>query len=436
MITAHDLYSMKGKVPHNILHYLKEKLSEQDQARLLTYWPFWARPQQLAPVGDWTHWLLLAGRGFGKTRTGAEWIRHLVETGQAGRIALVAPTSADAREVMIEGESGLAAIASADFRPRYEPSKRRLTWPNGAIATAYSADEPERLRGPQHDAAWCDELCAWRLAAEAFDMLMFGLRLGQKPRTCITTTPKPTRFLKKLMTHPGIHITRGSTFDNIDNLAPSFAKDILTRYEGTSIGRQELYAEIIEEVAGALWNRSLLDSLRVSSVPAKFDRLIVAIDPPAGSSGDECGLIAAGICGPTAYILEDWSKGGLSPRGWAERAVRLYHHIGADRMVAEVNQGGAMIEALIRTEDKNISYRPLFAGASKAARAEPVAALYEQGRVKHTAIFTELEDQMCAFTSPFDRQRMGYSPDRVDALVWAISELLLSPKSTHKISKI
>ena len=408
-------------------------LAPRDQSRLLKHWPFWARPNQMAPAGDWTHWLVLAGRGFGKTRTGAEWVRAAVEQSKARRIALVAPTAADAREVMIEGESGLLSIARDGFLPVYEPSKRRVTWPNGAIATSYSADEPERLRGPQHDLAWCDELCAWRHADHAFDMLMFGLRLGLHPRTCITTTPKPISLLKSLLENPAVAVTRGTTYDNLDNLAPTFKTEILSRYEGTRLGRQELNAEILEDVPGALWTRGLINTQR-NSAPSNLDRVLVAIDPPAVSSGDECGIVAAGRLGNSYYVLADHSEAGLSPRKWASKAVALYHHLGADRIVAEVNQGGDMVEAVIRSEDPDIAYQSVYATRGKSLRAEPIAALYEQGRVFHTDFFDQLEEQMVSFTTGFDRTAMGYSPDRVDALVWALTALSARSRTGRIVS--
>lgn len=410
-------------------------LTPTEAAALKFDWPFWARPNQVAPKGGWRHWLILAGRGFGKTRTGAEWVRALVEGGKARHIALVAPTMNDARAVMVEGESGLLAICPPWARPRFEPSKRLLTWPNGAVATLYSAEEPERLRGPQHDAAWADELCAWRMGEAAWDMLMFGLRLGESPRTVVTTTPKPVPVLKRLIADAHVHVTRGSTFDNLDNLAPAFARDIVRRYEGTRLGRQELLAEILEDVPGALWSRAGLEACRADAAPA-LCRLVVAVDPPAssGEKADECGLVAAGLgADGHAYVLADDTSRGLSPHGWAARAVALYHRLKADRIVAETNQGGAMVAALIAQVDPGVPVRAVHATRGKVVRAEPVAALYEQGRVHHAGAFPALEDQMCAFTP---EGLSGASPDRVDALVWAITELMLKPKFTPNIREL
>jgi phage terminase large subunit-like protein len=400
---------------------------------LETDWEFWARDEQRPPPGDWRVWLLLAGRGFGKTRTGAEFVRARVGAGKARRVALVAPTAADARDVMIEGESGLLAVSSRGERPVYEPSKRRLTWPNGAIATTFSADEPERLRGPQHDLAWCDELAAWRYP-EAWDMLMFGLRLGDDPRAVVTTTPRPTRLIRALVVDPTVAVTRGKTRDNQGNLAAAFIDAIVHRYEGTRLGRQELDAEILEDVPGALWDHAMIEAARIGIEP-DLDRVVIAIDPAATSGGqsDETGIVivgkATGADGIAhGYVLGDLS-GRYAPPEWAKVALTAWRTHGADRIVAEVNNGGEMVEATLRVVDPNVAFTAVRAARGKVARAEPVAALYEQGRVHHVGAFPLLEDQMCAFTSDFDRNAAGYSPDRVDALVWGLSDLLVSPMS-------
>lgn len=376
---------------------------------------------------------MLAGRGFGKTRAGAEWVRGLVESGNAKRIALIAPTLHDARAVMVEGDSGLLAISPPWFKPVYEPSKRTLTWPNGAVATLFGAEEPERLRGPQHDAVWCDELCAWKQAEATFDMMLFGLRLGRAPKALITTTPKPMPILKRLVGNNKTRITKGTTFDNLKNLAPGFARDIVARYRGTRLGRQELNAEILKDTPGALWSRSLIEANRVHMLP-DFARIVVAVDPPAsiGEKADECGIVAAGLThAGQGVIIKDASERGLSPHGWASRAVALYHELQADRIVAEVNMGGAMVEAIIREVDASVAYRAVHATRAKIARAEPVAALYEQGRVSHwvsnRGAFEALEDQMCNFTGA--QRAAGESPDRLDALVWALTDLMLGRKS-------
>jgi phage terminase large subunit-like protein len=366
-------------------------------------------------------WLLLAGRGFGKTRTGAEFVRSRVAQRTAGRIALVAPTAADARDVMVEGESGILATSPDWNRPDYEPSKRRLTWANGAIATTYSADEPERLRGPQHDLAWCDELAAWRYPA-AWDMLMFGLRLGTDPRAVVTTTPRPTPLIKALLADPKVVVTRGRTAENEENLAPAFLEQIVRRYEGTRLGRQELEAELLEDAPGALWTHGLIEATRVTQ-PPDLARVVVAIDPAAGSGehSDETGIAVVGKDGGGhGYVLADLS-GRYAPTEWAKAA----HD--ADRIVAEVNNGGEMVEATLRIVDPKVPFSAVHAARGKVARAEPVAAFYEQGRVHHVGALPRLEDQMCAFVHDFDRTAAGYSPDRVDALVWALSDLLVRP---------
>ena len=398
-------------------------LPDDDAQDVLDDWRVWARPSQLPPGGAWRVWLLLAGRGFGKTRSGAEWVRRQAESGAAERIALVAPTARDARLVMVEGESGLLAIASDARRPVFEPSKRQLTWPNGAISTLFSADEPDRLRGPQFDAAWCDELAAWRYPA-AWDMLMMGLRLGQNPRVVVTTTPKPVKLIRALLASPDCAVTRGGTRENADNLAPGFLDAILKQYEGTRLGRQELEAELLEDMPGALWSRDQIERARVDEAPV-LRRVVVAIDPAAsaGEDADETGIVVAALGQDSqGYVLDDLS-GRFSPHDWASRALEAYRAHRADRIVAEVNNGGAMVEATLRVLDAGVSYKPVHASRGKLARAEPVAALYEQGRIHHVGAFPALEDQMCAFTGgPLAHLA---SPDRVDALVWALSELML-----------
>ncbi len=390
-------------------------------------WQVVARPEQLAPPGDWRVWLLLAGRGFGKTRSGAEWVRSLVESGAAKRVAIVCPTAADCRDVATEGASGLLAISPDYCRPTYLPSKRRIEWPNGSIATLYSADEPERLRGPQHDAAWCDELAAWRYP-EAWDQLQFGLRLGTNPRCVITTTPKPVRIIRELVARErkDVVITRGTTEENRANLAPAFLDQIVARYAGTRLGRQELQAELLEDVPGALWSHEVIDRARVSKAP-ELQRIVVAIDP-AGSSNensDETGIVVVGMDGNGhAYVLDDLS-GRYPPAEWARKAITAYHRHSADRIVAEKNFGGEMVEGTIRAVDPNVALKSISSARGKVLRAEPVAAFYEQGRVHHAAVFAELEDQMCGFASDFNRATAGYSPDRVDALVFAVADLLV-----------
>ena len=405
-----------------------------DEAEALEFdWKFWGRPKQFLPQGDWLTWLILAGRGFGKTRTGAEALRELVcgstplASGGYGRIAVIAETAADARDVLVEGESGILKCHPRAFRPHYEPSKRRLTWPNGAVATLYNAVEPDQLRGPQHDLALCDELAKWRYAQETWDQLQFGLRLGDKPRQIVTTTPRPIPIIKKLIAAQSTVLTRGSTTENRSNLAPSFISTVIARYEGTRLGRQELDAEILDDVPGALWTRAMFDDHRVKDMP-DLQRVVVAIDPSGtggeGDTGDSIGIVAAGRgYDGRGYVLADRSC-KLSPAGWGRRAVDAYHEFKADRIVAERNFGGAMVQHVIRTADRNVSYKEVVASRGKAVRAEPVAALYEQGRISHIGSFADLEDQACSMKSD------GYlgegSPDRLDALVWAMTELMLN----------
>jgi len=357
----------------------------------------------------------------------------MVGVGKARRIALVAPTAADARGVMVEGESGLLAICPAEERPDYEPSRHQLTWPNGAIATTYSADEPDRLRGPQHDLAWCDELAAWRYP-QAWDMLLLGLRLGADPRAVVTTTPRPTKLIEALLADPKIVVTRGSTSENRDNLAPAFLDQIVRRYEGTRLGRQELDAEILEDVPGALWSHAVIDAARVAAIP-QLTRIVVAIDPAVSSDehSDETGIVVAGKdANGHGYVLADLS-GRYTPTEWARAPITAYRAHDADRIVAEVNNGGDMVEATLRMVDPTVPFTAVHAARGKVARAEPVAALYEQGRVHHLGALPRLEDQMCGFVHDFDRAAAGYSPDRVDALVWALSELLVQPRAGEGI---
>jgi phage terminase large subunit-like protein len=349
----------------------------------------------------------------------------------ARRVAIVAPTAGDARDIMIEGESGILVISPPWERPRYEPSKRRLTWPNGAIATLFSADEPERLRGPQHDTAWCDELASWRYP-EAWDMLMLGLRLGTDPRVVVTTTPRPTSLIRELIADPTVVVTRGTTHENQANLAPAFLGQIIRKYQGTRLGRQELEAELLEDVPGALWNRGAIEAIRARTAPALI-RVVVAIDPAVSSTSgaDETGIIVAGKDGAGhGWVLAD-ASGRYQPIEWAKTALSAYRAHRADRIVAEVNNGGEMVEATLRMIEPNASFAAVRASRGKVARAEPVAALYEQGRVRHVGVFPQLEDQMCAFTAEAHaiskRRSAGYSPDRVDALVWALTDLLVEP---------
>lgn len=415
-------------------------LTDQEALALQYDWKFWGRANQHAPNWMWRVWLILAGRGWGKTRTGAEWTREQVEKKGRGRLALVAPTAADARDVMVEGESGILAISPPWFKPLYEPSKRRLTWPNGAIATLYSAEDPDQLRGPQHEAAWADEIAAWKYS-ETWDMLMFGLRLGNNPQCVATTTPKPKMLVRNLVkesnlneknNRPRNHATKGTTYENRDNLAEGFFQDIVTRYEGTTLGRQELNAEILDDIPGALWSRQLIDQHRKQMYPM-LKRIVVAVDPAGKSKTsarlqrlrdkvDETGLVVVGKgADGHAYVLGDIS-GRWTPHEWGSKAVSAYHLWQADRIVGEINNGGDMVENTIRTikGGEYVSFKAITASRGKKARAEPISSMYEKGWVHHVGPMPLLEDQMCSFTEDMDQ-----SPDRVDALVWGLTELLL-----------
>lgn len=423
MSLLHDYSALSKQLPN---------LSDAEAAALLYDWSIWARANQRIPPDDaltpagirWETWLILAGRGWGKTRVGAEAVRAEVEAGRAGRIAFVAPTAADARDVMVEGESGILAVSPPHFKPIYEPSKRRLTWPNGARATMYSAEDPESLRGPQHDLAWPDELAAWSYATDTWDMLSFGLRLGKRPRAIVTTTPKPIALIRQLLKSPRTLVTRGSTYENQANLAPSFIAAIKEKYEGTRLGRQEIFAEVLDDVPGALWQRSMFDT-KIQNAP-DLARVVVAVDPAvtSGEAADETGIVIAGkgVDG-RAYILADHSC-RLSPSGWAHRVLSASDTYSADRVIAEVNNGGDMVEMTLRSIAPNIPYKSVHASRGKRVRAEPIAALYEQGKVTHLQGLELLEDQMCSFVPDL---RDG-PDDRVDALVWALSELMLEPE--------
>lgn len=405
-------------------HWKALPAAEREALASRAKWINQARPEQLPPEGDWATWLILAGRGWGKTRTGAEDVGWYGRANPGSRIAIVAPTYADARDTCIEGDSGLRAVLPASSIEAWNRSLGELILTNGTRYKLFAAEEPERLRGPQHHRAWGDELGAWRYP-ETWDQLLFGLRLGTDPRAVVTTTPRPTPLVRALIKNPRTIITRGSTFENAANLAPAALAQLRERYEGTRLGRQELNAELLDDVPGALWTRERLDATRVAK-PPEMRRIVVAIDPSGtkGGNGDDIGIVAAGIgVDGHGYVLADRSC-NMSPDGWGRRAVALYHEMKADRIVAERNFGGAMVEHVIRTVDRQVSYKEVTASRGKSARAEPVAALYEQSRVHHCGSLPELEDQMVSLTGE------GYlgdgSPDRADALVWALTELMLT----------
>jgi len=404
------------------------KLSDEQIVEMLFAWRAWAREEQIEPPGDWSVWLFMAGRGSGKTRSGAEWIRENVERREAGRIALIAPTAADVRDTLIDGEAGILSVFPPAQRPEYEPSKRRVTFHTGARAYAYSDTEPERLRGPSHDLAWCDEVGTWKNSTTTWDNLMLGLRIGTRPRALVTTTPRPIKVLRDLETREGedVVITRGSTYDNVQNLAEPFRRQILAAYRGARIERQEIYGELLSDMPGALWSRSQIDQHRVrpDQVP-DLSRIVVAVDPSSSDGEDaaEAGIVVAGVePGPVhlahGYVLDDRTVRG-SPLDWAKAAVRAYHDWDADRIVAEKNNGGEMVRVTLRTVDAAVPISLVWASRGKITRAEPVAALAEQGRIHHAGSFPDLEDQLCVYDGS------GESPDRLDALVWAFSSLML-----------
>jgi phage terminase large subunit-like protein len=407
-------------------------------------WEVWAAPHQLAPDGDWRSWVVLGGRGAGKTRAGAEWVRSRVEgrsplaPGACSRVALVAETLDEAREVMVLGESGLMACAPPDRRPRWQATRRLLEWPNGATAQIFSASSPEALRGPQFDAAWADELAKWRRGQAAWDQLQLGLRLGADPRCVVTTTPRDSALLRALLDAPGTVVTHAPTRANRAHLAPAFLAAVETAYAGTALGRQELEGLLVEAAEGALWTPELLDRTRADTLPP-LDRVVVAVDPAVsmGRSADATGIVAVGAAtrgAPRdwhAFVLEDATVQGASPETWARAAVRCARRHGASRVVAESNQGGAMVADMLRAVDPQLAVAPVHARHGKAARAEPVAALYEQNRVHHlrSAELGALEAQMTAMTVTGFRGRG--SPDRLDALVWAVTEALIAPARGH-----
>ena len=444
LITAETLRSLDAAK-------LKEVLSELGPIKIKELrhdWNFWARDEQLEPLGDWNTWFINAGRGFGKTRTGVEWVREQVKLGKR-RIAAVASTNSDIERVMIKGESGFLSVCSDGDKtyagkhmgfPEWSPTKRSLTWANGATVMFFSAEEPERLRGPQFEIAWCDELAAWNKDIDTWDMLQFCMRLGKHPRIVVTTTPKPTKLVRRILKDKKTFVTSGSTFDNAANLADTYIEAVKNQYEGTRLGRQELYAEILEESEGALWNTDILEAAetKLENLPY-LNRIVVSVDPAvtANAESDMTGIVVAGIdVNGVVYVLGDYTD-KLTPQGWASKAISLYHKFRADRIVAERNQGGEMVRRTLEVEDETVPIRLVHASRGKYARAEPVSALYERGLVKHIsnpedqeAKLDELETQMRTW------EPLGSigSPDRLDALVWAVSDLALNGYSKPQLA--
>ena len=424
-----------------------DELSDDEIYALPYLFDFWAMDHQLPPIGDWRTWVIMGGRGAGKTRAGAEWVRSMVEGacprdgGRANRVAIVGETFDQAREVMVFGDSGIMACSPPDRRPTWVSGRKMLVWPNGATAQVFSAFDPEALRGPQFDAVWADEIAKWKRGAETWDMIQFGLRLGDDPRACVTTTPRNADVLKSLLERESTVMTHAPTHANRANLAAGFLEEVERRYAGTRLGRQELDGVLLADVEGALWRSVDLQSAQVDQLPS-LDRIVVAVDPPVtGHKGsDDCGIIVAGVKmdGPpqnwTAYVIEDATVSAAKPSDWAKAAVDAMNRHGADRLIAEVNQGGALVETVVRQVDPLVAYRAVRASKGKVARAEPIAALYEQGRVRHVRGLCDLEDQMCMMTlRGFDG---AGSPDRVDALVWALHDLVIVPSAQYRAPRM
>lgn len=427
---------MLSGLPKGELEAFLDGLSPNALLSLPWLFEHWAlEGHQLPPEGDWTTWVILGGRGAGKTRAGSEWIRAMVEGGRPGdpgrmsRVALIGDTIDDAREVMVFGPSGILACSPPDRRPEWLASRKRLVWPNGAVAQVFSASNPESLRGPQFDGAWCDEVGKWKKAGETWDMLQLGLRLGERPQALVTTTPRTTPFLSGLAEAKGTVVTRASTAANRMHLARGFLETVMGRYGGSRLARQELDGEFVLEAEGALWTWDTIEAAR-APFEGEPDRVVVAVDPSVTTGGDTCGIVVAGVRRRgtphewTAEVIADHSL-PASPQDWVDRAIAVYHEYGADRMVAEVNQGGEMVTTMVRGTDPSVRVAAVRANKGKAARALPVALLYEQGRVRHRHVFRALEDQMAAMTV---NGFLGKgSPDRVDALVWALTELIVEP---------
>ena len=424
-----------------------DNLTEAELAALPYLFEFWTLPHQLPPFGDWRTWIILGGRGAGKTRAGAEWVRALAEgpsrfaPGPGRRIGLVGETFDQAREVMVFGESGILAVSPKTLRPHWHAGRKLLEWPNGATAQVLSAHDPDALRGRQFDYLWADELAKWKSGEQAWAMLQFGLRLGEDPRACVTTTPRNVPFLRELLSRQSTVQTHANTFANSANLAKGFLEEITAQYAGSRLGDQEMEGLLLSDAEGALWTGDQLAAL-TCAIPPVFDRIVVSVDPPVShhDKSDACGIVVAGavLSGPVqewrAVVLEDVTVKAATPLGWAEAAVDALYRHGAHCLLAEVNQGGAMVESMLRQVDQGIPFKAVRAHKGKVARAEPIASLYEQGRVTHVRGLRDLEAQMCLMT------RQGFegsgSPDRVDALVWALQDLLQDPISSWRVPRM
>ena len=417
-----------------------KQMPDEERIEFAHHWRVWARDEQISPDGDWRTWLIMAGRGFGKTRAGAEWVREIAHANPAARIALVGASLAEVRAVMVEGESGLIAISPPARMPRFEPSLRRLTWDNGAQAMLFSGGEPDSLRGPQHSHAWCDEIAKWEnvnaRAERTWDNLLLGLRLGDEPRVVATTTPRSVPLLRRLLAGEGgtTAVTRGRTSDNAENLSKRFLRDVRREFRGSVLRRQELLGELIEDIPGALWTRSVLEACREEAASSPPRRIVVAVDPPASAEGDACGIVvvALGEDG-IGRVLADASVEKATPERWARAVAATARAWGADRVIAEANQGGAMVASVLRAASVALPLRLVHASRGKVARAEPVAALYEAGRVRHAGLFPALEDQLCGLMVGGEYRGPGRSPDRADALVWALTELMLGTRGEPRV---
>ena len=414
------------------------RMSDAQRRGLRRHWRLWAHDGQVTPAGAWHTWMIMAGRGYGKTRAGAEWVRAVAEADPCARIALVGASLGEVRRVMVEGPSGLLAVASPKKRPAFEPSKRQLTWASGAVATLYSAAEPDSLRGPQHSHAWCDEIAKWDSreghAAGAWDNMLLGLRLGRAPQVLATTTPRAVALVRRLLGQADAIVTRGTTAENKDNLPPGFLRSVRVQYGRSLLGRQELYGELIDEIEGALWSRALLEDCREESAAVPARRVVLGVDPPASADGDACGIVvcALGEDG-IARVLADCSVRRPSPERWARAVAAAARAWDADRVVAEANNGGEMVRSVLHAADIALPLRLVHASRGKAARAEPVAALYEAGRVRHVGALPQLEDELCGIMAGGGYEGPGRSPDRADALVWAMSELMLGRRSEPRV---
>lgn len=430
-----DMQRRIRRLEENERKSLFRALTRGQQRNYEDRWSIWAHGGQMAPPGDWRVWLIRAGRGFGKTRAGAEWISEIARTTPDARIALVGATVEDVRRVMIEGEAGLLKVARVDEAVDYRSGAGELVFASGARAAIFSAAAPEKLRGPEHCAAWCDELAKWRYGDAAWDNLMLGLRIGDTPRAVVTTTPRPIPLLQRIMTMRDMVETRGSSHDN-PHLPASFLAAIEAQYGGTRLGRQEIARELLTDVVGALWSRTMIEQCRVSACP-EVVRTVVAVDPPASAEGDACGIVAVALgADGRGYVLEDASVAGLSPEGWARAVVRCAERHKADRVIAEKNQGGNMVASVLFAADAALPLALVHASQAKVARAEPVSLLYERGKVSHVGAFPDLENELCGFVIGGRYDGPGRSPDRADALVWALTELLLRKRRAARVRQL